>query len=153
MAKIYQEQCQLFIEQEIDKALAEGRPAYSVGKEIAAWVEKTFGRAVKFRTVQQAMLRKEKALQCNVPAEPEPTPEDDSEKKEIQVDHGGAREGAGRPIGSKLPKLGPPRNGMQFARIAIMKLEEIRDEDLEREEAFDHVQAWLNKKRGGGKKR
>ncbi len=36
MPKIYQEQCQLFIEQEIDKALQEGRSAYSVGKEIAA---------------------------------------------------------------------------------------------------------------------
>ncbi len=55
-------------------------------------------------------------------------------------------------IGSppKKLKLGPPRNGMQFARIAIMKLSEIRDDDLEREEAFDHVQTWLNKKRKGG---
>ncbi len=38
----------------------------------------------------------------------------------------------------------PPSNGMQFARIAIMKLEEIRDDDTERAQAFNHVRAWLN---------
>ncbi len=37
-----------------------------------------------------------------------------------------------------------PANGMQFARIAIMKLEEIRDDDSEREQAYRHVRAWLD---------
>lgn len=39
--------------------------------------------------------------------------------------------------------LGPPANGLQFARIAIMKLEEVRPDDLEREEAFEQVRGWL----------
>jgi hypothetical protein len=38
----------------------------------------------------------------------------------------------------------PPRNGIQFARIAIMKLEEIRDNDQERQQAFDMVRRWLD---------
>jgi hypothetical protein len=46
-----------------------------------------------------------------------------------------------------LPKPGPPRNGMQFARMALMDLEQIRDDDLEREEALDHVIAWIGRMR------
>jgi hypothetical protein len=38
---------------------------------------------------------------------------------------------------------GPPCNGMELARLAIMRLEEIREDDLERAEAFAHVKAWL----------
>lgn len=41
------------------------------------------------------------------------------------------------------PKLGPPCVGMQFARIAVMNLEEIRRDDLEREQAFQAVERWL----------
>lgn len=37
-----------------------------------------------------------------------------------------------------------PSNGMQFARIAVMKLEEIREDDLERQQAFQHVRSWLD---------
>lgn len=39
--------------------------------------------------------------------------------------------------------LGPPSNGMQFARIAIMNLEKIREDDLERDEAFISVKEWI----------
>lgn len=41
------------------------------------------------------------------------------------------------------PKMGPPCVGMQFARIAVMNLEEIRRDDLEREQAFQAVERWL----------
>lgn len=44
-------------------------------------------------------------------------------------------------------KLGPPCIGMQYARMAIMDLEQIRGDDLEREEAFDRVQGWLDEHR------
>ena len=37
-----------------------------------------------------------------------------------------------------------PSFGMQMARIAVMKLEEIRENDLERTQAFDHVRSWLD---------
>ena len=44
----------------------------------------------------------------------------------------------------KSRKLGPPCNGMQFARMAIMDLEQIRDDDLEREQAITFVKEWIN---------
>lgn len=40
--------------------------------------------------------------------------------------------------------VGPPCVGMQFARIAIMKLAEIRQDDLEREQAFQAVRRWID---------
>ena len=40
--------------------------------------------------------------------------------------------------------LGPPCIGMQYARIAIMNLEQIEADDIEREEAFDHVKRWID---------
>jgi hypothetical protein len=47
------------------------------------------------------------------------------------------------PSSKELPKLGPPRNGMDFARIAIMKLSEIRPDDLERSKALTAVLKWI----------
>ena len=45
-----------------------------------------------------------------------------------------------------LPTLGPPRNGMQFARLALMDLEQIREDDLERVQAFQVVRRWLDER-------
>ena len=44
----------------------------------------------------------------------------------------------------------PPCNGMQFARMAIMDLEQIRPDDMERDEAFDQVEEWLRTAQNGG---
>jgi len=44
----------------------------------------------------------------------------------------------------ELPAIGPPQNGMQFARMAIMRLEEIRGDDVYRAEAFAKVRGWLD---------
>ncbi len=44
---------------------------------------------------------------------------------------------------SKL-KRGHPSNGMQFARMAILDLEQITDDDTERVEAFEFVKEWIN---------
>ena len=48
------------------------------------------------------------------------------------------------PISPPLPKPGPSRLGMQYAHMAIMDLEQIRDDDLEREQAFAHIRGWLD---------
>jgi hypothetical protein len=40
-------------------------------------------------------------------------------------------------------EIGPPLNGMQFARMAIMDLEQIRPDDKERTEAFNTVKEWI----------
>jgi hypothetical protein len=44
----------------------------------------------------------------------------------------------------KKVKMGPPSNGMQFARIAIMNLEKITEDDLEKEQALYHVKQWID---------
>jgi hypothetical protein len=41
-------------------------------------------------------------------------------------------------------KLAPPSNGMQFARMAIMDLEQIRPDDTERSEALAFVKEWID---------
>jgi hypothetical protein len=45
-----------------------------------------------------------------------------------------------------LRELLPPSNGMQFARLAIMRLEEIGDDDLERQQAFEYLSDWLERR-------
>ena len=42
--------------------------------------------------------------------------------------------------------LGPPRFAMQFARMAIADLEQIRDDDAERADAFDMVTSWIEER-------
>lgn len=42
------------------------------------------------------------------------------------------------------PKLGPPSFGMQFARMAVMDLEQIRDDDTERSAALRYVREWID---------
>jgi hypothetical protein len=54
------------------------------------------------------------------------------------------REAHARERRSERPVLGPPSNGMQFARMAIMDLEQIRPDDVERAEAFTLVREWID---------
>lgn len=42
------------------------------------------------------------------------------------------------------PELGPPADGLQFARMAIADLEQIRDDDIQRDEAFAMVMNWIS---------
>lgn len=48
------------------------------------------------------------------------------------------------PADLPLPAPGPPRNGMQFAQMAVMDLEQIRADDLERGQAFAFVKEWID---------
>jgi hypothetical protein len=136
-----QQACQLFIEQEIEKGLKDGKTKYAIGKEVAAWIKKFFEADVRPKSIE--MRARRMAVVTNVTNQP--THENTSEKKEIQVPkptHGGARVGAGRP--TTYP---PARMGMQFARHAIRYLEQIEEGDLERDQALDSVQDWINKNR------
>ena len=74
-----QQACQLFIEQEIEKGLAEGKGLRQLGREIASWIEKYFEAKVASTTIamRASRIRKEKEGVTNVT--PESTPEDDSE--------------------------------------------------------------------------
>lgn len=58
------------------------------------------------------------------------------EKERKQADTGNAKQ---KPI-----KRGRPCNGMQFARMAVLDLEQITDDDTERVEAFEFVKEWIN---------
>ena len=50
---------------------------------------------------------------------------------------------------TKQPKrvLGPPCFGMQFARLALLDLRQIEKADVEKEQAFEHVEAWIENRR------
>ena len=50
----------------------------------------------------------------------------------------------GDPVKSRM-KLRPPCFGMQFARMAIMDLERIQEDDLERDQALTFVKQWIEK--------
>ena len=41
--------------------------------------------------------------------------------------------------------IGPPCVGMQFARIAILNLDQIKNNDIEREQAINAVKEWMVK--------
>jgi hypothetical protein len=41
-------------------------------------------------------------------------------------------------------KLGPPSDGMDLARMAVMDLEQIRPDDTQRAEALQYVRRWIN---------
>ena len=48
------------------------------------------------------------------------------------------------PVIERPRVLGPPANGMQFARMALMDLEQIREDDAERDAARECVRAWIS---------
>ena len=66
MGQEKQEACQLYIEQEIEKGLSEGKTAYSLGKEIAVWIEKLFEVKMKPRTIEKRADRIKEDLATNV---------------------------------------------------------------------------------------
>ncbi len=57
-----QEACQLFIEQEIERGLAEGKTKNSIGNELAEWVEELFSAQVKPKTIAKRAERFESNL-------------------------------------------------------------------------------------------
>jgi hypothetical protein len=99
------EACELYIEQEIKAGLKEGKKPYSIGKEIAAWVEKVFEVNIKPNTLirrAERMLEKED-ITTNVVKESNTetnTATYKSEEKSVThppTDRGGKRKNAGRP--------------------------------------------------------
>jgi hypothetical protein len=139
-----QQACQLFIEQEIEKGLEAGKTKYAIGHEIAAWIKKFFDADVKPGTIEKRAQRVAENLQTNVCTEPTTENETENEPEAVtpttELCHP-----------KKLPKLGPPQNGLQFARMAILDLEKIDVNDVYREEAFMLILEWIekNKKRRG----
>lgn len=55
------EACEVYIQQEIDQGLAEGKKPYSIGKEVASWVGKIFETRISARTIEQRARRQAKS--------------------------------------------------------------------------------------------
>lgn len=53
------EACELYIEQEIKESLKAGKKPWTIGKELAAWVEKLFEVTIKPRTLAQRAYRQQ----------------------------------------------------------------------------------------------
>lgn len=121
-----QQACQPFIEQEIEKGLAEGKTKYAIGQEITDWLKKFLLLEYKPKTIAKRAER----IATNVATEP--TTEDDSEKEEIQAKtavtpeedlgkekiqveptHGGVREGLGG-----RPSINHPRDRKGLSKQA-----------------------------------
>ncbi|MBA3030867.1 MAG: hypothetical protein FP816_18915 [Desulfobacteraceae bacterium] len=148
------EACELFIEQEIKSSLAEGKKPYSIGKELAAWVEKMFEVNIKPDTLKKRAQRIEKNIGTNVPKQSKPTEIIENPTPEIIKNRlpqgGGVRKGAGRP--PVIPPVNPPieevyvrtsTQAMQFVSIAISQMERIRREDPKRIEGLNKVKSWI----------
>lgn len=52
------EACELYIEQEIDAALDKGKKPYTIGKELAIWIEKLFEVKINPKTIESRAYRK-----------------------------------------------------------------------------------------------
>jgi hypothetical protein len=48
------------------------------------------------------------------------------------------------PKPKKWVKIGPPADAMNFVENAILSLEQIKPNDVQRKEAWAHLRRWLN---------
>lgn len=80
----YQEVCQLMMEQEIEEGLQEGKTPYSIGKEVAALMQRIFDVKIPPNTIEQRAGRIKNRLLTNVSSDAS-TCSDDKEEPEINV--------------------------------------------------------------------
>jgi hypothetical protein len=101
-----QQTCQLFIEQEIEKGLAEGKSHRAIGKELAQEIKRIFLAVVNPETIRK---RADRISGTFVP--PDPTQQNDSNNSELEkleiTTHGGMRKGAGRPAREQIIDIEP----------------------------------------------
>ena len=97
------EACELYIEQQIEEGLQEGRTPYSIGKELSDWVAKLFEVRIKPTTLEKRADRHREKLPTNVGKESdnESIDEEIAENGRIELgqetNRGGKRESSGRP--------------------------------------------------------
>jgi hypothetical protein len=129
------EACQLWIEQEIDEGLKEGKKPYSIGKEISRAIEKLFEAKIPSETIRtRARRQQKKAGQMTsrggrppkYQQKQEKTPEGKSAKRENSF-------------------------AIRYARMAIADLDCIQIDDPYRLDALKEVQDWLSKQKKGAK--
>jgi hypothetical protein len=133
MAHKNQEACQLFIEQEIQKGLDEGKTPYSIGKDLAVWIEKLFEASIPAKTLETQAYREKKKLTSNEVNLPTPP-------NHYQIT--GKQENPPLTPGC-LPKYCGQAN--QMANLAISQLSRIMSYDPERLAALRKVKNWIEK--------
>ncbi len=140
----HREACQLFIEQQIKEGLSEGKTAYSIGKELAAWVEKLFETSIPVKTLQSRAWRERRKNTSNEVNDITPSNYSEiAEKPENQeVKIKSPLAGPGRPLKHEKP-IEPYSCAMQMARIAVSQLSRIPKDDPKREKAFRTVTNWI----------
>ena len=122
------EACELYVEQEIESGLAEGKTPYKIGQELSNWIAKLFEVRLKPDTLKKRAERKKKKETIK----PEPSQKKKKEKvKDVgetkepesvpSTERGGKREGAGRPQIDKKEIIGD-----DFKVIWESMIEEIR---------------------------
>ena len=94
------EACELYIEQQIEEGLQEGKTPYSIGKELSDWIAKLFEVRIKPNTLRMRAERHKEKVCTNVQKESQPIETIEDTIPEIIKDRkpqgGGKREGAGR---------------------------------------------------------
>ena len=92
------EACEVFIEQEIETGLEEGKTPYSIGKELSDWIAKLFEVRISPRTLESRAYRKNTSNEAKESKTPK-TIEDTTPEiiKDRKPQGGGKREGSGRP--------------------------------------------------------
>lgn len=125
-------------------------PSWTTLYELTKVPDKALDNAFRDGLITPSMERKEVKALMPVsrpePAQSETTRADGDDSEPEPEPAVPAPDYTGHQTARRVPSA--PSNGMDFARIAIMKLEEIRDDDVERKQAFAHVRSWLNAREG-----
>lgn len=98
------EACELYIEQQIESGLEDGKTPYAIGKELSVWIARLFEVKIPRKTLEKRAERKKEKLPTNVGNQENPIkPDVNEEIKEIKREpakdgtmRGGPRPGAGR---------------------------------------------------------
>jgi len=125
-----QQACQLFIDEEIDKGLAEGKSTHRIGEEVSEWVARIFRVKISGGTLQVRATRARQKREGDTNVSPQETPRNDGEK----LDNPPSR----RP-GDQGPR--GVEGGRPQAKSPIRKL---RDELKERFPRFGPVSELVN---------
>lgn len=156
------EACELYIEQQIEEALEEGKTPYSIGKELSSMIERIFETKMPPKTLEKRAGRIKSKLPTNVGNDStalnncnKSKSNENQTKAKRQPAKDGTMRGGHRKNAGRKPK--PPSdarddidmsmiNGaIHFATVAISFLERITIDDPYRTKAIDMVVEWINK--------
>ena len=103
------EACELWIEQEIETGLEEGKTPYNIGQEVSGWVAKLFEVRISPHTIRsRADRQKEKSTQMS-----REKPIVNSTTSNLEKPHGGSRPNSGR---KPLPTFNETNDNIKWAK-------------------------------------